>query len=306
MKKIKILGLLFLTSIKLFSQIDMADSTVQVIGYWDMDEKYSFNITEEKYQVIEFQDTTEREIFSYVVDVTIIDSTENFYTIEWFYRDFNFDSTNEIMQKLAAITDEMKIIIKTDEFGTFLEVVNWKDIRKFIKKGISTLENDYKEIPNMDKVFAQVKDLFSTKESIESAAIPEIQQFYTYHGAMYKLGEELNATMKLPNLYGGEPFDSDLTVWLDEINPDDNDYIIRMNQNINPEQLADATFNYLSKMSSNLEAPEISRDDFENISNTILTASIIHGTGWIIYSVETKEVRVKNAIQFEERRIDMK
>lgn len=306
MKKIKILGLLFLTSIKLFSQIDMADSTVQVIGYWDMDEKYSFNITEEKYQVIEFQDTTEREIFSYVVDVTIIDSTENSYTIEWFYRDFNFDSTNEIMQKLAAITDEMKIIIKTDEFGTFLEVVNWKDIRKFIKKGISTLENDYKEIPNMDKVFAQVKDLFSTKESIESAAIPEIQQFYTYHGAKYKLGEELNATMKLPNLYGGEPFDSDLTVWLDEINPDDNDYIIRMNQNINPEQLADATFNYLSKMSSNLEAPEISRDDFENISNTILTASIIHGTGWIIYSVETKEVRVKNAIQFEERRIDMK
>lgn len=306
MKKIKILGLLFLTSIKLFSQIDMADSTVQVIGYWDMDEKYSFNITEEKYQVIEFQDTTEREIFSYVVDVTIIDSTENSYTIEWFYRDFNFDSTNEIMQKLAAITDEMKIIIKTDEFGTFLEVVNWKDIRKFIKKGILTLENDYKEIPNMDKVFAQVKDLFSTKESIESAAIPEIQQFYTYHGAKYKLGEELNATMKLPNLYGGEPFDSDLTVWLDEINPDDNDYIIRMNQNINPEQLADATFNYLSKMSSNLEAPEISRDDFENISNTILTASIIHGTGWIIYSVETKEVRVKNAIQFEERRIDMK
>lgn len=42
MKKLQILGLAILLSAGAFGQINMNDSTAQVIGYWDMNEKQTY------------------------------------------------------------------------------------------------------------------------------------------------------------------------------------------------------------------------------------------------------------------------
>lgn len=304
MRKLQILGLAIFLSVGAFGQINMIDSTAQVIGYWDKNEKQTYIITHEKFKVKD-SDTTSREFYRYAVDMTIVDSTANSYVIDWFYRDYEIQSNNELIQKLSSITEDMTVRIRTDELGAFQEVVNWKEVRDYILKATKLMKKETKSIPNMDKFIKQVEGMYSTKQSIELGAVKEMQQYYTFHGGKYELGEEVNANMQAANLYGGDPFDMKVTLWLDELNPDNNNFIIRMQQTIDSEQLTNATFDYLVKMAETMKVPAPKKEDIPPMTNDIWTASRIHGTGWIIYSVETKEVKAEGVTNFEERIIEI-
>lgn len=304
MKRLQILGLAILLCAGAFGQINMNDSTAQVIGYWDLNEKQSYIITQEKYKVKD-SDTTSREFYKYAVDMTIVDSTANSYVIDWFYKDYEIQSDNELIQKLASITEDMNVRVRTDELGAFQEVINWEEVRDYILKGTKLLKKETKNIPNMDKFIKQLEGMYSTKESIELGAVKEMQQFYTFHGAKYEFGQEYNADMKVANLYGGEPFDTKVTVWLDDLNPDDNNFIIRMQQTVDSEQLTSATFDYLVKMSETMKVPAPKKEEIPPLTNDTWTASRIHGTGWIIYSIETKETKAEGQTNIEERIIEI-
>lgn len=292
-------------SVNIFGQINMTDSTAQVIGYWDKNEKQSYIVTQEKYKIKD-SDTTSRDFYKYAVDITIVDSTANSYTIDWFYKDYEIQSENALIQKLASVTNDMNVRVRTNELGVFQEVINWKDVRDYILKETRLLKKETKNIPNMDDFIKQLEGMYSTKESIELGAVKEMQQFYTFHGAKYEYGNEYNADVKVASLYGGEPFDTKMTVWLDELNPDDNNFIIRMNQTVNAEQLTNATFDYLVKMAETLKMPAPKREDIPEVSNDTYTASRIHGSGWIIYSIETKETKAEDQTNIEERVIEIK
>ena len=123
MKRLQIFGLIFLLSVKIYGQINMNDSTVQVIGYWDKNEKQSYIVTQEKYKIKD-SDTTSREFYKYAVDITIIDSTADSYIIDWFYKDYEINSENALINKLASITEDMIVKIRTNELGVFQEVIN--------------------------------------------------------------------------------------------------------------------------------------------------------------------------------------
>lgn len=304
MKQILIFGVIVLLSVNLHGQINMNDSTAQVIGYWDMNETQSYIVTQENYKFRD-SDTTSREFYKYAVDITIVDSTADSYIIDWLYKDYEIQSDNALINKLTSIIEDMTLRIRTNELGAFQEVVNWKDVREYILKGTNLLKNETKDIPNMDNFIKQIEGMYSTKESIELGAVKEIQQYYTFHGGRYEYGEEYNVDMKVANLYGGEPFDAKLTVWLDELNHDDNNFIIRMKQTVDSEQLTKVTFDYLVKMSETLKVPPPRKEDIPEVTNDIYTASRIHGTGWIIYSIETKETKSEGVTAIEERIIEI-
>jgi hypothetical protein len=168
------------------------------------------------------------------------------------------------------------------------------------------LRQEYKGTPKMEDVITQVENTYLSKAAIESQAISDAQQFYNFHGAKYKLGEVLEAKIKSPNLYGAEPFDTDISVSLDEINEADNNYILRSSQSVNPEQLAEATYGYLKRMATTMGAPAPKREDLESFTNETLTASRIHGSGWVVYSILTKTVASDKTSNIEERIIEIK
>lgn len=304
MKKLKTIGIFILLSIRIYGQIDMNDSTAQVIGYWDKNEKQTYIVTQENYKIND-SDTTSREFYKYTVDITIIDSTANSYIIEWFYKDYEIFSDDPLIEKIASIAEDMAIWIKTDELGAFQEVINWKEVRDYIFKGTDMLKTETKDIPNMDELIKQIEGLYSSKESIELAAVKEMHQFYTFHGGRYVYGKEYNADLKFSNLFGGEPFDTKVSVWLDELNPDDNNFIIRMKQTVDSEQLTQATFDYLKSMAQTMKVPVPTREDIPEIANDTWTASRIHGSGWLIYSIETKETKAEGVTNIEERIIEI-
>jgi len=305
MNKLIIFGTIFLISSTLFGQISVKDSTVQVIGYWEKQEIQSYDVSYEKIK-IKSKDTISRELIKYEVDIKILDSTENSYTIEWFYKNYSIDTDNELVRKLTSIANDISVKIKTDEFGAFIEIVNWEEVRDYLAKVTETLKDELKDVPNFEKIIANVMSVYSTKESIEANAIKDAIQFYQFHGVKYKLGEELEGKLETANNYGEKPFETDVRFSLDEINEIDGNSILRSNQVINSKQLTDATYNYLEKLGTfGDKFPP--RNEFPSLTNETNTASRIHGqTGWIIYSIETKEIKAAETTNIEERIIELK
>jgi hypothetical protein len=305
MKK-KLLSTLFLaTGLTTFGQINIADSTAQVITYWDKGEKQNYSVTTKKIK-LKGTDTASKDITTYDVEITVLNQADKSYTIQWLYKDIKTNSTNQTIQKLMNITKDMKVIFKTDELGAFTEVVNWKEIRDYIQKATTSLSKEFAVILEMDKLLKQIAVTYSSKEAVESAAIKDIRQFHTFHGAKYKLGEVLKGQLKVPNLLGTEPFDSDFSIYLSEINEADNNFIMRATQEVNKEQLTNATFDYLTKMANIMKIKSPKREDLKDLKNETLTASRIHGTGWIVYSVQTTTVTSDNLTNIEERIIELK
>jgi hypothetical protein len=297
--------LLLLATHWCIAQINMEDSTVQVIGFWDRNEKQTYVVSLDKYK-IKNADTSAHEIIRYEVDVTIKDSTQHSYTIEWFYRDFKVESENPIVKKILASAQNVRVLILTDEMGSIREVVNWEEVRDYMNKMLANLRQDLKDVPKIGEIISQTRQMYSTRESIESSAIKDARQFYTFHGGKYKLGEVIEGTLEAPNLLGGEPFDSDYTVYLDEINREDDNYIMRATEVINPEQLSQATYNFALTLAGNLNAPAPSRDAIGKVTNETTTGSRIHDSGWPIYSFETKVVSAQGQQHVEERIIELK
>jgi len=286
-------------------QIYIADSTTQVIAYWNKDEIQTYIISNVKLK-IQGGDTIARDFTKYEVDITIQDSTKNGYLINWFYHDYKVETDNELIKKLSSIIEDMNVQIKTDDLGVFVEVVNWEEIRDFIFKGTLMLKNELKDIPNIDKVITQMESMYNSKQAIEASAINEILQFHYFHGLKYKLLEDYSYDNKLINMFGGEPFDAKVNFWLDEINYDDNNAVYRMHQSVDSVQLTNGTFDYLTKMAETMQTPTPRREEFPYLNNEIWTASRIHGSGWPLYSIQTKEVTAENVIQIEECIIDLK
>lgn len=76
-------------------------------------------------------------------------------------------------------------------------------------------------------------------------------------------------------------------------------------QIINSSQLTDATYEYLTQMVSSMNGQLPKREDFPLLTNETRTATRIHGSGWIIYSIETKEVMAEDSKQIIERIIEI-
>jgi hypothetical protein len=305
MKKTLAIGIILLFSIKTFGQISVKDSTVQVVGYWSKLEKQSYNISYEKLKIKD-KDTISKELMKYEVDLKVIDSTENSYTTEWYYKNFKIDTDNELVKKITSLSDNISVLIKTDELGSFIEVVNWESVRDYLNKVSEELKKELKDVPNSEQIIENIKNIYSSKQSVEANAIKDAIQFYSFHGVKYKLGEEISGDLTVSNNFGGKPFDTKVEYSLDEINSEDGNSIIRMKQVVNSEQLTNETYNYLKRIGTfGKNIPD--RKDFPSLTNETYTASRIHGeTGWIIYSIETKEVKAEETINIEERIIEIK
>lgn len=79
MKNIILTVFVLLIGSKAFGQINMADSTVQVVTYWDKREKKSYSVTAERFK-IKNSDTISRERTTYDVEITVLNTNDKSYT----------------------------------------------------------------------------------------------------------------------------------------------------------------------------------------------------------------------------------
>lgn len=286
----------------LIAQIEPKDSTFQVISYWSKGEKQSYSVTESKIKINK-TDTISKVIISYKLDVTVLDSTDKNYKLEWKYSNYTTSDKSELVKDLLGLAEGIKMIVLTNENGEFQELENWKEVQEIIKKAMGMLQSKYASLPNINQIIESVNEKFATKELIEINYTKEIVQFLSFHGGKYKLGEVL--TGKSEQMSGlGKPIDNNYEILLDELNISDNNGVFRMSQTLDSKQLTDQTYELLKKMMPK-GRKIMPRNKMPEVTNTTGLASRIHNAGWVIYSIETKTTNSLDVKSIEERIIDI-
>ena len=287
------------------AQITPADSSIQVIGYWSKNEVQSYNIVNKKYKVKGEQDTIDVETMKYQVEVKILDSTANSYTIEWHYKNFDIAGANQFTQSISSIFKDIKVVIKTNELGAFQEVVNWKEVREEVKNAFVAIRQKFKGQPNVEPILKNVEEQLSTKASIETYAILDILQYYTFHGGKYTMNDDIE-TKLVSNGIPGKPVDVMMTVQLSEINETDDNAVLRVWKEFDKKQMTDATYEVMKNLTKSTNEKLPPRDKIPEISYSEYIGSRIHGgSGWIIYSIQTKQTSTGGNTTVEEREIEI-
>ncbi len=298
-----ILGLSLMTS---FGQINLQDSSVQVISYWNLGDTYNYEVSFQRMKYTE-TDTISNETLSYEVEVSVIDSSEHSYTIQWFYKNFKSDSEDPVEQMIASVAQDIKVKIKLDEFGMILAVENWEEVRDYIILSLAEIKAELNVASEMDNVFRQIEAMYSSKEAIESASIQDVHQFHTFHGGRYVLNEPVTAQEFTTNLFDKDkPFDTQVYIGLESLDGENNECIIRTIQEIDSEQITETTYQYMKKMLLGFEKEFPKREEFPTITNTTEIVSQIHGSGWVLESIQWKEVFSEGITNMEIRTIIMK
>jgi hypothetical protein len=303
--------LIFFLAIILFSttlsgQIDTVEGSAQVVSYWEKGEKQSYSIWHNKIKIKD-GDTTQNLGVLYDIDVSIIGKTKESYLVEWHYKNFRTNASNDIKKAFVCIPEGMKVIFETDELGIIKNVRNWKDVSKYMANSIKGLRDDFNNHPELQEDFKLLESVYTTKQGIESIGTEDAQQYYSFHGGKYFLGKKVKTKTKVPNPF--EPdnaMDATVMTTLAEIAPEDHNFIVEFEQEIDAEQLSTATFNYMSTTAKSLGKPEPSKADIGSPLHKIKISSLVHETGWLIYSSMEKSVKNEDGTYIEKRIIELK
>ena len=295
--------ILFTSLVK--AQISSEYSSVQTISYFAIGDKQYYKVEKNAYK-IKGEDTLTKSKISYDVDITVLDSGANFYIIEWKYTNLKANTNNKILDEVATLSEDMRAVIKTSELGEVISLENWKEIKKKSKKFIKKSKKKFPKNTFSKEVLSSLERNYRDEKGIFNNAIKDVHLYFNFHGGKYTMGESYDAIIKMPNIYN-DSIDMALSVYLDNINDLENNYVIRMMQTANAEQLKDAAYKYMLSLNKlKKDAQPIKKSDIPPITNEINTAARIHTTGWVMYIIELKEVFSEEITKIDETIIELR
>jgi hypothetical protein len=311
-KKVFLGILVWFIAFPLYAQISLSDSSVQTVAYWKKGETYSFSVSLEEFKVVE-KDTTERTKTSYTVDMLVLDSTETTYDVRWTYRDMTTDWGKRdslflsIMDRISAIKGGEIVEFRTDEYGSFIEMTNWEQIRDYYQIVSDSVSSSFSGFPEVIQMMNSMFGIYKNRNAIEKGVIKDVHQFLNFHGGAYRLNEPSKGKLQYPSVISDRLLDADVSIELDKIYPEDNDYGIYSMVEVNREQLTNETREVLVKLLPQSPEEDIQKlmEQVGEVWHTIENFSVVHGSGWPTFSKETRETGSNQSVKYEIRIIEM-
>lgn len=223
------------------AQINAADSTVQVVGYWNKNEKHTYDIKFEKFKIKD-KDTITLQDIRYKADIEVTDSTENTYTVEWKYKQYSFGNATgrqiaeNCISGIIKLFENQVIRFNTDENGSFKTLLNWEELRDKLNAALEAL----KSAKSYDVEATFLTSLPLNKEGIEDAVLKDMQLFYLFYGIKLQLGVALEQQINTGNSITGS-IKSDTSLVLKSINYKEMLYNITYYQGFDAEAISKLT-----------------------------------------------------------------
>lgn len=299
-------SLLFLLalSLPLCAQINLEDSTVSIVAYWIKGDSATYKVNSYKFRV-EGSDTIVETSATYKVDIKIADSTESTYDVEWKIRDIHFESENQVLNEIVAAYEGCRIIFRTDANGLGQELLNFDEMQKVNTASLSALKMRYSSQPELLRVINQYLEVYNNKEAASITAMNDIVQFFTFHGGKYEIFKSLTADLKAPNLTGGEPLDTRCDISVVEVDTATALAQLSVKQTVDREQLAKAVKETMMKTGL-YDDESIQSMDFSGLKNVLtIEASVGVNSGWVLWSISTKEVILQKHHTIEQTMYEM-
>ncbi len=287
------------------AQINPADSTVQVVGYWNKNEEHSYSFRFEKFKVKE-KDTIMIHDIRYNGDLEVADSTETSYTFNWKYKQYSFGNVtgrqiaDNSISGLIKLFENQKIKFETDENGTFKTLLNWEELRDKIRNAFDALKNTSEFSPEIFFLLQQPLD----KQSIENTVLKDIQQFYLFYGIKLHIGVPVEQQVDTGSSLTG-PIKSDTSLLLTNIDFNEKFYNITYYQGFDAESINKLTATIallLAGTNSSQDTQDSERKDVGVQGFEDFYEATMHDSGWPLKMTYYRVVSLQDSNQVIERR----
>lgn len=217
MKKIRLIILLILISGNIYSQ---NDSTIAFIAYWNIGDQYKYELIKKKFRE-KNGEVIKNDSNTYLMDFKVIDSTKNSYTINWKYNNYLKDTikVDEELTNIIKDLEKIEVNYDTDEFGSFLQIHNWKDIKKTMERLEEYLIdiNPSSDSINLKRLLKPMEKAYKSQDGIENLLFDELQYFHWPFGIELSIYDTVEYEDFIPNILGGKPFSTKSVIYFDSI-----------------------------------------------------------------------------------------
>lgn len=243
-----ILLFFIITSSGIIAQNRTTDTSATCIAFWKNKESKIYQIKHSK-EKTESATKNSKSESGYEAHIKIIDSSEAGFTIEWVYKNFtNSGAPEYTLNSLNAIMDGLKFVYKTNDVGTFSELLNWQEVRDYSIKSYEKAIADKSKNKDFVAAISQLKTIFNSKENIEMVLIKEIQLFHSPYGVEYNISG-LSVETELPNVTGGQAIPATISIKLNELKVNDDFCKVSINQKIDKGKAGPIIIDMLKKLS---------------------------------------------------------
>ncbi len=230
------------------------DSTkIAFVAYWSKGDSYDYIVTKIK-KNWSGDELAKTDSSTYFANFSVIDSTETEYKIRWKYKSNFINLPVEFSSLLNNNSVFLEFIYRTNEFGEFLEVENWKEISEIMKKSFNlAIEKVKMEKPDIDitrlnKAMDPFLSIFTSKEGIESLVLKELQYFHFPLGIEFETSQPIIYEEEFENLIGEKPLRGDAVISFDHLDQENGFCIFNHDVTLNSEDAKTMVITLFEKM----------------------------------------------------------
>lgn len=315
MKTKLILLLMISISVGTNAQINKADSTVQAITYWNLNESYTYEFIQGKNKSEGGESSMDNSLRS-ILQVTVIDSTETSYTIEWRFLKHDIPGIDQIPE-LKNLLNDKKYVYRTNEIGEFEELLNWEEVRDntlaTTRASLSMAfqgRNEAEADSLINSTYTMMESMM-TKEYIEQKVIEPVSIFHSFFGGVYGLDEviETDIDIAIPAFNLGNTT-ARVKIWLDEIDFEDDIYTICFEQKIAQEQIKKIMEQFFGELSQNLNIENSNKEGLNDVLSaewdySVVVYVVFDNSGWPLDIVSKSNISVGEGVQNKTLQIRM-
>ncbi|MFZ5940218.1 MAG: hypothetical protein ACOYXB_06555 [Bacteroidota bacterium] len=251
--KIILLSVIFILSCSIGRAQD--ELVIPFLASWKKGEVKNYRIIKRSVQT---RDSTEvsRQEMGYEAQLTVIKANAKGYTMEWKYVGGLTDLPNIPGQAgiLADIPDISTIVYRTDRTGSFLEVVNWKEISEMVDAVFAKLTvNMGDSSPELMSVIKDIKDAIAGREGIEQLLLKEIVAFHNPLGLEMNVKDTLYYVSTLPNFFGGAPINGIGRFYIESVDKDNFTGTLASKMEIDSADFVQAMQDFAANMLARME-----------------------------------------------------
>ena len=307
-RSILLLSSLFACVISASAQM-MPDSTVQVIAYWEVGDKYHFQVEDTKYK-ISGTDTTDIQRSAHLLTLEVVDQTDSTYRVRMSTDDYQHSDYSR-----AAMTDDVlaqfgnaPVDFETDEYGTFQRVLiddsDWEGLFAVVDAIVEKVADSQDLDADGRAALGKMMRALFTKDLILGQITQEITPLLDYHGLHLTPGEETEYEQEIPSVFGDDNvIRMNGRFWADKDLTDDYSVVIYDVSESNRDDMVGYVSTFVGNLlkSAGMDSADETREtmastmaDSEILLRLVVFEEIHLDTGWPLDYELTKTVRVKS------------
>lgn len=295
----------------------MPDSTVQIVAYWEIGDKYAYNCERSSKEINAQGDTVSVEYSSEIMEFEVVGKTETSYQVKLtYYDEESSNPQNQLIQKIMSDCGaNLPVLFSTDQHGSLISFDNIPQLAESFKKGIGPLAQALTEQMSpedlegfdMQGFTEQLLAMIANPAVIQTSILDDIGRVFLFHGARmeldhtYSFDEPLN--FMLP---GMEQLSAKTNFWAEKDLTDTYSTVCRTYTlaDIGNETVSSAIGSITGLATEHTEMPDSLKNEFNKEMNDAMsemnmqikweqyTTSEIHlNTGWPLNFYHDKYIK---------------